>query len=133
MSEARDPEPRRPWLFTGYHHVQLPIPPGGEEEATSFHAGILGLTAVPKPAHFAVGGGLWFRGAGLELHLGIADGFRPSARSHPALRIEGRANLRAGLRDQGAGVEDDTQLEGHERFHVRDPFGNRLELIEERR
>ena len=133
MSEARDPEPRRPWLITGYHHVQLAIPPGGEEEATSFYEGILGLTSVPKPVHLDVRGGLWFRGAGLELHLGIEDGFRPSARSHPALRIEGLANLRAGLRDQGVGVEDDTQLEGHERFYVRDPFGNRLELIEERR
>jgi catechol 2,3-dioxygenase-like lactoylglutathione lyase family enzyme len=133
VSEARDAEPRRPWLITGYHHVQLAIPPGGEEEATSFYEGILGLNSVPKPAHLAVRGGLWFRGAGLELHLGIEDGFRPSARSHPALRIEGLAHLRAGLRDQGVGVEDDTQLEGYERFYVRDPFGNRLELIEERR
>jgi catechol 2,3-dioxygenase-like lactoylglutathione lyase family enzyme len=133
VSEARDPEPRRHWLITGYHHVQLAIPPGGEEEAVSFYQGILGLTSVPKPAHLAVRGGLWFRGAGLELHLGIEDGFRPSTSSHPALRIEGLANLRAGLRDHGVGVEDDTQLEGHERFYVRDPFGNRLELIEERR
>jgi hypothetical protein len=43
------------------------------------------------------------------------------------------ANLRASLRDHGVEVEDGTQLEGHERFYVRDPFGNRLELIEERR
>jgi catechol 2,3-dioxygenase-like lactoylglutathione lyase family enzyme len=112
--------------------VQLAIPPGGEE-AASFYKGILGLTSVPKPAHLPVRGGLWFRGAGLELHLGIEDSFRQSARSHPALRIEGLAHLRAGLRDHGVGVEDDTQLEGHERFYVRDPFGNRLELIEERR
>lgn len=133
MSEARDAEPRGPWLITGYHHVQLAIPPGGEEEAASFYGGILRLTSVPKPEHLAVRGGRWFQGAGLELHLGIEDGFRPSARAHPALRIEGLANMRASLLDRGVAVEDDTQLEGHERFYVRDPFGNRLELIEERR
>jgi catechol 2,3-dioxygenase-like lactoylglutathione lyase family enzyme len=133
VSDGRDSEPRRPWRITGYHHVQLAIPPGGEEEAASFYGGILGLTSVPKPAHLAVRGGLWFRGAGLELHLGIEDGLRPSARAQPALRIEGLTRLRAGLRDQGVAMEADTQLEGYERFYVRDPFGNRLELIEERR
>ncbi len=133
MSDARDAEPRATWRVTEYHHVQLAIPPSAEEEASSFYEGILGLASVPKPAHLAARGGLWFRGAGLELHLGIEDGFRPSARAHPALRIEGLARLRAGLQDHGIEVEDDTQLEGHERFYVRDPFGNRLGLIEERR
>jgi hypothetical protein len=28
-------------------------------------------------------------------------------------------------------VDEDTQLEGHDRCYVRDPFGNRIELIEE--
>ena len=109
-----------------------PIPPGGVEQAADFYAGILRLTAVPKPAHLASRGGRWFRGAGMELHLGIEDGFRPSARTHPALRIEGLSALRASLLDHGVDVEEDTQLEGHERFYVRDPFGNRLELIEPR-
>jgi catechol 2,3-dioxygenase-like lactoylglutathione lyase family enzyme len=133
VTEAHDAEPRGRWLITGYHHVQLAIPPGGENEASAFYAGILGLASVPKPAHLAVRGGLWFRGAGLELHLGIEDGFRPSARAHPALRIDGLENLRAGLREHRVEIEVDGQLAGHERFYVRDPFGNRLELIEERR
>jgi catechol 2,3-dioxygenase-like lactoylglutathione lyase family enzyme len=120
-------------MITGYHHVQLAIPPGGEEEAASFYEGILRLTSVPKPEHLAARGGRWFRGAGVELHLGIEDGFRPSAGAHPALRIEGLANLRASLLDHGVEVADGTQLEGHDRLYVRDPFGNRLELIEERR
>ena len=28
-------------------------------------------------------------------------------------------------------MDEDTQLDGHERCYVRDPFGNRIELIEE--
>ena len=38
--------------------------------------------------------------------------------------------MRARLEKEGATVEEDTQLEGHERFYASDPFGNRLEFIE---
>ena len=90
------------------------------------------MEQVPKPEHLAARGGCWFRGAGVELHLGVEDRFRASAKAHPALRVEGLPALRAALEAAGADVTEDTQLEGHARCYVRDPFGNRLELIEER-
>ena len=119
------------WRLVGLHHVQLAMPPGGEEAADGFYADALGMDPVPKPAHLAARGGRWFRGAGLELHLGVEEGFRASAKAHPALRVEGLATLRSALRAAGAEVGEDTQLEGHDRCYVRDPFGNRIELIEE--
>jgi catechol 2,3-dioxygenase-like lactoylglutathione lyase family enzyme len=119
------------WRFEGWHHVLLAMPPGGEEAADGFYAERLGLEAVPKPAHLATRGGRWYRGAGLELHLGAEDGFRASTKSHPAMRVRGLAELRRALERDGVTVTDDTQLEGHERWYVTDPFGNRLELIEE--
>ncbi len=119
------------WRLVGLHHVQLAMPPGGEEAADGFYAEALGMEPVPKPAHLAGRGGRWFRGAGLELHLGVEEGFRASAKAHPALRVEGLATLRSALRAAGAEVAEDTQLEGHDRCYVRDPFGNRIELIEE--
>ena len=70
-------------------------------------------------------------GAPTELHLGVEDGFRASTKAHPALRVRGLAELRRSLERDGVTVTDDTQLEGHERWYVNDPFGNRLELIEE--
>ena len=120
------------WRIVGVHHVQLAMPAGQEDVAEGFYAGVLGMQRVPKPEHLAARGGCWFRVAGLELHLGIEDGFRASEKAHPALRVEGLAALRAALRAADADVTEDTQLEGHERCYVRDPFGNRLELIEER-
>ena len=119
------------WRLVGLHHVQLAMPPGGEEAADGFYAGALGMDPVPKPAHLAARGGRWFRGAGLELHLGVEEGFRASAKAHPAVRVEGLAALRSALQEAGAEVAADTQLEGHDRCYVRDPFGNRIELIEE--
>ncbi|MEO8476625.1 MAG: glyoxalase [Actinomycetota bacterium] len=119
------------WRFEGWHHVQLAMPPGGETGADAFYAERLGLEAIPKPAHLVARGGRWYRGAGLELHLGVEEGFRASAKSHPAMRVRGLGELREALERQGVTVVDDTQLEGHERWYVTDPFGNRLELIEE--
>jgi catechol 2,3-dioxygenase-like lactoylglutathione lyase family enzyme len=120
------------WKLVGLHHVQLAMPPGQEEVAERFYSGSLGMERVPKPAHLAGRGGCWFRGSGLELHLGVEEGFRPSAKAHPALLVEGLAALRGSLEDGGADLTEDTQLDGHDRWYVRDPFGNRLELIEER-
>ena len=61
----------------------------------------------------------------------MEDGFRASTKAHPALRIRGLRTLRERVESAGLEVEDDTQLDGHERWYLRDPFGNRLELIEE--
>jgi catechol 2,3-dioxygenase-like lactoylglutathione lyase family enzyme len=119
------------WHVEGFHHVQLAMPPGAEDEAETFYVGRLGFTRILKPAHLEARGGCWFRFDVTELHLGVEDGFRPSAKAHPALRVRGIAALRAALSAGDWPVEDDTELDGHQRWYVRDPFGNRLELIEE--
>src|SRR4051812_50062097 len=67
------------------HHVQVSIPPGGEERSRAFWGGLLGLTEVEKPPELAARGGCWFRGADLELHLGGEQEFRPARQAHPAL------------------------------------------------
>ena len=114
----------------GFHHVQLAMPPGGEPDAEAFYAGVLAFEAVPKPDHLVARGGRWFRAGTTDLHLGVEEGFRASSKAHPALRIRGLHALRVRVESAGIAVEDDTQLDGHERWYVRDPFGNRLELIE---
>jgi catechol 2,3-dioxygenase-like lactoylglutathione lyase family enzyme len=119
------------WTIEGFHHVQLAMPPGREQEAEAFYAGGLGMTPVPKPAQLQARGGRWFRSGATELHLGTEAGFSPSAKAHPALQVRGLGALRAALAAAGWPSEDDTQLAGHRRCYVRDPFGNRLELIEQ--
>lgn len=112
------------------NHVQVAMPPGGEPEAIAFYAGLLGLQHVAKPPELAGRGGCWFRGARLELHLGVEADFRPARKAHPAFAVRGLAALRARLEAAGAEVVDDEQLAGYERCYVYDPFGNRLELME---
>lgn len=119
------------WSVEGFHHVQLAMPPGAEADAERFYAGGLGSERVPKPSQLQARGGAWFRSGTTELHLGVEPGFAASAKAHPALRVRGLTELRASLGSSGWAVEMDTQLAGHDRCYVHDPFGNRIELIEE--
>ena len=118
----------------GLHHVQLAAPPGCESGARAFYGGLLGLHEIDKPPLLAVRGGCWFEVGGGEVHIGVEDPFRPAAKAHPAFGVTSVAaleELAATL--VAAGIEvrwaDDAEIPGQRRFHVSDPWGNRLELI----
>jgi catechol 2,3-dioxygenase-like lactoylglutathione lyase family enzyme len=118
----------------GLHHVQVAAPPGCEEAARAFYGGLLGLPEIPKPPRLAARGGCWFALGAAELHIGVEEPFRPAAKAHPALLVEpARALDDVASSLAGAGVEvswaDEAEIPGQRRFHVSDPWGNRLELI----
>jgi catechol 2,3-dioxygenase-like lactoylglutathione lyase family enzyme len=115
----------------GLHHVQLAMPEGEEEAAVKFYGYLLGLEQISKPPELAPRGGVWFRGPSIEFHLGVEEGFQPATKAHPAFMVEGLEQLLTRLDMAGIRiVEDEIQLDGFHRVFVRDPFGNRIELIE---
>jgi hypothetical protein len=57
-------------------HVQLACPAGSEAALREFYGGVLELDEVAKPPVLAARGGCWFRGHGIELHLGVFAGMR---------------------------------------------------------
>jgi len=111
-------------------HVQIAIPPGGEDRAREFYSGVLGLAEVPKPSSMAGRGGCWFAAGSLNLHLGVEEDFHPAKKAHPALVVEGLDELLARGEAAGAALKPDVSFGGFRRFHIFDPFGNRLELME---
>jgi len=111
-------------------HVQLAMPPNGEESARSFYVGVLGLTEKLKPPRLAERGGVWFEQEGLKIHLGVESDFRPAKKAHPALLVSGLDELIRRCEQAGAPVVRDEPLEGFCRAYVYDPFGNRIELME---
>ncbi len=111
-------------------HVQLAIPPGAEERARAFYGDVLGLAEVPKPAHLAVRGGIWFEAGTLKLHLGVEHDFRPARKAHPALLAHNLAALIERCERAGYMATEDQPLPGYKRVYVTDPFGNRIELLE---
>lgn len=111
-------------------HIQLAMPPGGEDLARSFYIGILGLKEVPKPPDLAKRGGAWFEQGAVKIHLGVEQDFRPAKKAHPALIVEGLAEVVARCEGFGSRVAPDVSFDGYKRAHIEDPFGNRIELME---
>jgi hypothetical protein len=93
---------------------------------------LLGIPEAPKPAHLAKRGGVWFERGGLKVHLGVDLDFVPAIKAHPAFVVEGLLVLVAKLNDTGHETAADDSLDGWHRAYVKDPFGNRIELMEPR-
>jgi catechol 2,3-dioxygenase-like lactoylglutathione lyase family enzyme len=111
-------------------HVQLAMPAEGEDDARAFYVGVLGLTEVPKPEELAKRGGAWFECGTVKIHLGVEKTFRPAKKAHPALVVEGLAEIIVRCEGYGGRVTPDVSFDGYKRVHIEDPFGNRIELME---
>jgi hypothetical protein len=118
-----------PFRVESIDHVQLAMPPGAEEEAEAFFAGLLGIPRVPKPPELAARGGCWFERDGLRIHLGVEEGFRPARKAHPALVVSGLDALCTALERSGHSVRRAEDVPGVPQWYVDDPFGNRIELV----
>lgn len=115
--------------FYRLNHVQVCIPLGTEAQARAFYGGLLGLEEIEKPEVLKKNGGLWYKVADIQLHVGVEDAVAPSKR-HPAFEVERVAKVRLYLEQSGVRTKDEPSLPGVERFSFFDPFGNRIELME---
>mgnify|MGYP002624088332 CR=1 FL=1 len=117
--------------ITRLDHVQLAMPPGGEEQAREFYGRIRHLREIERPEPLKARGGCWFAGEGLALHLGVQKDFVPATKAHPGLCVADLAAARAHLEAAGIAIVADASGVGVRRFYVNDPFGNRLEFLQE--
>ncbi|MFN7148757.1 MAG: VOC family protein [Microthrixaceae bacterium] len=116
--------------ITGLEHVQLAMPAGGEDEATAFYEGLLGIPRVPKPAHLDARGGCWFESDRVKVHLGVDADFRAATKAHPAFLVHDVRAMADRIAAAGVDVIHDEPLDGFDRIYVHDPFGNRIELMQ---
>lgn len=120
-------------IYLGLDHVQVAAPPGSEAEARAFYGELLGMPEIPKPPIPASRGGCWFQCGAQQIHVGIERDFRPAAKAHPGIRLADVGAfeaLIARLEAHGIGVKRDREeVPGVERISVKDPWGNRLELL----
>jgi len=116
--------------ISGLDHVQLAMPPGGEELARAYFGGLLGLVELEKPAELANSGGVWFGlPDGRQLRLGVEKPFRAAGKAHPAFGCGALEDLALRLGEGGYAVLWDGALAPSERVYSEDPFGNRIEFI----
>jgi catechol 2,3-dioxygenase-like lactoylglutathione lyase family enzyme len=117
--------------IVGLDHVQIAIPLGGEPLARAFYGDALGMPELPKPAELAKRGGAWFQCGAQQLHVGVEAAFVAAKKAHPALRLADAADVRAmagRMEGMGYAVRWAEDAPGAVRFHVDDPFGNRIEV-----
>ena len=107
------------------------MPAGAEEEARRFYAGLLGMSEVQKPAALRARGGCWFEAPGTIIHVGVEEPFVPARKAHPAFVVADLEACRAELLCADAPVVADDTLPGVRRFYTADPFGNRIEIIQD--
>ena len=102
-------------LILGIHHVQITVPEGQEDDARAFYCGVLGLAEAPKP----------------EVHVGTEAGVdRAATKAHLAYKVSDIGRWRQTLEAHGIAVLESIPIPGCARFEFRDPFGNRVELIQ---
>jgi len=116
----------------GIHHVQITIPQGTEEQGRQFYCQLLGLTEIEKPKVLQARGGFWLQVGDRQVHVGTEDGVeRESTKAHIAYQVSDIDVLRMRLQENGVSIQDDVPLPGLARFQIRDPFGNRIEFIQQ--
>lgn len=118
-------------LILGIHHIEITVPRDKESEALSFYRDFLGLEQIAKPESLRHRGGFWLRLGNLDLHVGIEDGVnRLATKVHIAYQVTDIAMWRRRIEQAGLTVRDSIPIPGHNRFEFRDPFGNRVEMIQ---
>jgi catechol 2,3-dioxygenase-like lactoylglutathione lyase family enzyme len=113
------------------HHVQITIPKGEETRAREFYCGVLGLVEVPKPESLAGRGGFWMQLGEMQVHVGTEDmKERAESKAHVAYLVDDLDDWRTRLTERGVAILDGIPIPGYDRFEFRDPFGNRVEMLQ---
>lgn len=113
---------------THIDHVSVLVTDAARSRA--FYRDVLGLTEVAPPREFDFVA-LWFRvGDGQHLHL--LQKPEPDAVSprHFCLHVEDVDAARDHCRRLGVPTDDTVKVAAADRFFVRDPDGNRIELLQ---
>lgn len=113
----------------GIDHVQIAVPVGVEQACRDFYLGALGFEEIARPVVAAGRSILWVRAGSQQVHFRPDPDFSPARFAHPGFTVAGIDALAARLTAAGHDVTREQSISAG-RFHVRDPFGNRLEFIE---
>ncbi|MFO7630994.1 MAG: VOC family protein [Caldilinea sp.] len=111
-------------------HVAIPRPPDTDTPARAFYGELLGLTELAPPHTLRTLGVIWYQvGVESELHIYVEEpmGQDHSGR-HFCLAVEDVESLRVRLIEAGVSVVGDVPIPDRQRYFVRDPFGNLIEL-----
>ena len=119
-------------MVTKLHHVNVTVPPELEAATKEFYGAALGLRQVPKPAA-ARQSGAWYQIGDNQLHLSVEDEeLAPLSSRHICFAVSELKAAEKSFRDAGVEIIPDPRpVPGTQRFYVRDPGGNQLEIVQQ--
>jgi catechol 2,3-dioxygenase-like lactoylglutathione lyase family enzyme len=113
-------------------HVNVTVPRSLEDAAKHFYGVVMGMTEVPKPESSRGRGGAWYQLGPVQLHLSVEDGAGEHlSKRHVCYTVRDLSEAEERFRQAGVEIiPDDLPTPGRQRFFVRDPGGNRLEIAQ---
>lgn len=113
------------------HHVNVTVPSKLEAATKDFYGEVLGLEQVPKPAA-ARQSGAWYQIGANQLHLSVEDEeIGPLSSRHICFAVSDLGASEKRFRDAGVEIIPDPRpVPSMQRFYVRDPGGNQLEIVQ---
>ena len=114
-------------LVTNLDHVTVIVT--DVERSRQFYRDVLGLREAPPPYtfDFIV---LWFELGGQYLHLLLKPERDVISPRHFALGVADAVAARDRCRAHGLTIDETVRIPNADRFFIRDPDGNRIELIQ---
>ena len=118
-------------MIIGLHHAQITIPKNAEDAARKFYCNFLDLPEIEKPDALKGRGGFWIQVGDRQVHIGTEnDVNRLATKAHLAYEVTDLKHWRARLTDLNIEIPESVPIPGFTRFEFRDPFGNRVEMIQ---
>lgn len=114
------------------HHVQVTYPTEVESVMLFFYSQVLGLTEIPRPEVVKNNSGAWYKLGDIELHVSRENNANNQAsRRHVGFAVDDLKAFAEHLKEHGVEIiPDQIPLPGCDRFFVRDPGGNRIEIAQ---
>jgi catechol 2,3-dioxygenase-like lactoylglutathione lyase family enzyme len=113
--------------FTHIDHCSVIITDVARSRA--FYGGVLGLTEVPAPKEFDFVA-VWYDLGGTYLHLLLKPQPDTISPRHFCLFTPDATAARRHLTQHGVPIEETVKIAAADRFFVRDPDGNRIEILQ---
>ena len=99
------------------------------ETARHFYGKQLGLREIAPPKTFDFIA-IWYDLGGVYLHLLLKDKPDTVSSRHFCIRVSDIVAARELVRAQGLTIDETVKIPSAERFFVRDPDGNRIEILQ---
>jgi len=116
--------------FSRIQHCSLVVQ--SLERAATFYRDVLGLTEIEIPSTFKPAGlrVRWFRLGSQQIHILLGTENQPLSQQHMALQVDDAQAARLWMKEQSIDIEEAVLIPGADRFFLRDPDGNLIEIIE---